>query len=123
VYWRSTHLLEAGTDVCRIKQLLGHTHIQSTTFYLHLLNFDSKLICQAAERYLKGTLNGRDKIPLPAWKTEREKLIAEKNQLFREHQKLKADTAAVEKIRSNIYDVVSVERRRAEPQRAQGLEL
>lgn len=39
----ATHLLEAGTDVCRIKQLLGHTHIQSTTFYLHLLNFDSKL--------------------------------------------------------------------------------
>jgi len=30
-------------DVCRIKQLLGHTHIQSTTFYLHLLNFDSSL--------------------------------------------------------------------------------
>ena len=39
----ATHLLEAGTDVCRIKQLLGHTHIQSTTFYLHLLNFDSEL--------------------------------------------------------------------------------
>ena len=39
----ATHLLEAGTDVCRIKQLLGHTHIQSTTFYLHLLNFDEKL--------------------------------------------------------------------------------
>jgi site-specific recombinase XerD len=39
----ATHLLEAGVDVSRIKQLLGHTHIQSTTFYLHLLNFDSKL--------------------------------------------------------------------------------
>ena len=39
----ATHLLEAGVDVARIKQLLGHTHIQSTTFYLHLLNFDSKL--------------------------------------------------------------------------------
>lgn len=39
----ATHLLEADTDVCRIKQLLGHTHIQSTTFYLHLLNFDSSL--------------------------------------------------------------------------------
>jgi len=39
----ATHLLEAGADVCRIKQLLGHTHIQSTTFYIHLLNFDSDL--------------------------------------------------------------------------------
>jgi site-specific recombinase XerD len=39
----ATHLLEAGTDIFRLKQLLGHTHIQSTTFYLHLLNFDSKL--------------------------------------------------------------------------------
>lgn len=39
----ATHLLEDGVDVCRIKQLLGHTHIQSTTFYLHLLNFDDKV--------------------------------------------------------------------------------
>lgn len=39
----ATHLLEDGVDVCRIKQLLGHTHIQSTTFYLHLLNFDGSL--------------------------------------------------------------------------------
>jgi site-specific recombinase XerD len=36
----ATHLLESGVDVCRIKQLMGHTHIQSTTFYLHLINFD-----------------------------------------------------------------------------------
>lgn len=39
----ATHLLESGVDVCRIKQLLGHTHIQSTTFYLHLLNFDGAI--------------------------------------------------------------------------------
>lgn len=39
----ATHLLESGVDVCRIKQLMGHTHIQSTTFYLHLLNFDSTI--------------------------------------------------------------------------------
>lgn len=39
----ATHLLESGVDVCRIKQLLGHTHIQSTTFYLHLLNFDGTI--------------------------------------------------------------------------------
>ena len=40
----ATHLLQSGTDVCRIKQLLGHTHIQSTTFYLHLLDFDDDLV-------------------------------------------------------------------------------
>ena len=39
----ATHLLEAGVEVCRIKQLMGHTHIQSTTFYLHLLNFDGSI--------------------------------------------------------------------------------
>lgn len=39
----ATHLLENGVDVCRIKQLMGHTHIQSTTFYLHLLNFDGTI--------------------------------------------------------------------------------
>lgn len=40
----ATHLLESGIDVCRIKQLMGHTHIQSTTFYLHLLNFDGTIV-------------------------------------------------------------------------------
>ena len=39
----ATHLLENGVDVCRIKQLMGHTHIQSTTFYLHLINFDDSI--------------------------------------------------------------------------------
>lgn len=39
----ATHLLESGVDVCRIKQLMGHTHIQSTTFYLHLINFDGTI--------------------------------------------------------------------------------
>lgn len=36
-------MLNSGTDVCTIKKLLGHTHIQSTTFYLHLLDFDEQL--------------------------------------------------------------------------------
>ena len=34
----ATHLLEAGMDIYRIKELLGHTFIQTTSFYLHLQN-------------------------------------------------------------------------------------
>lgn len=39
----ATHMLESGVDVCTVKQLLGHTHIQSTTFYVHLLALSPKL--------------------------------------------------------------------------------
>lgn len=34
----ATHLLEAGMDIYRIKELLGHTFIQTTSFYLHYKN-------------------------------------------------------------------------------------
>lgn len=39
----ATAMLNSGTDVCVIKKLLGHTHIQSTTFYLHLADFEEGL--------------------------------------------------------------------------------
>ena len=37
----ASHLLEAGTNIYYIKQLLGHSDISTTTFYLHLLKLDS----------------------------------------------------------------------------------
>jgi len=37
----ATHLLESGTDIFRIKQLLGHTDITATCFYLHLVKIES----------------------------------------------------------------------------------
>jgi site-specific recombinase XerD len=39
----ATHLLDAGADVCYIKELLGHTFIQTTAFYLHLKNTSANI--------------------------------------------------------------------------------
>lgn len=35
----ATHLLEPGAEVCQITELLGHTFVQTTAFYLHTLRW------------------------------------------------------------------------------------
>ena len=47
----ATHLLEAGTDLVSIRNQLGHTHIATTTIYLHL---------QSGTRGAKDLLDGLD---------------------------------------------------------------
>lgn len=49
----ATHLLENGTDLCQIKNLLGHTNIKSTARYLHLSNFEENLTSPLDTLFLK----------------------------------------------------------------------
>jgi len=46
----ATHLLEDGVDLFRIKEMLGHASLSSTTVYLHLANTSSG-ITSPADRY------------------------------------------------------------------------
>ena len=70
---------------------------------------------ESAERYIKGVLNGRDKIPLPAWQKERTALTAERKQLNAEYFILKDEVGKVEKISRSVQDILHEERHREQP--------
>ena len=70
---------------------------------------------EAAERYLKGVMNGKTAIPTKAWKAERDKLQAERQQLSRRYAALKDEVKEVEQIRKSVYTILREENRREQP--------
>ncbi|MDL2235518.1 hypothetical protein LJC07_05095 [Christensenellaceae bacterium OttesenSCG-928-L17] len=85
------------------------------------------VLFEAAEQYMKDVMQERfdpNKLPpITKWKSERDKLNADRRKLNGEYVSLKNDTAEVEKIRSNVYDIMREEQRREQPQRKQDMEL
>jgi hypothetical protein len=77
---------------------------------------------ESAERYIKGVLNGRDKIPHATWKKERAALTAERKQLNAEYLNLKNEVGKVENISRCVQDILHEERRKEQPAQNQGME-
>lgn len=77
---------------------------------------------EAAARYLDGVMNGRTTLPTKAWKAERDKLKAERQQLSYRYDKLKGEVKEVEQIRRNVYSMLREETRREQPTRKQDME-
>jgi hypothetical protein len=75
------------------------------------------MLYEAAARYIKANLNGRDKIPLKEWKAERVKLIGARSVLEAEYKTLKAEIREVETIRKYAEQIA----RSAEPPQKQHL--
>ena len=79
---------------------------------------------EAADRYLKGVMNGKTTIPTGAWKKEYATLTAEKQQLNHKYVTLKDAVSKVEKISRSVQDILYEERRREHPsiKRSQDME-
>ena len=90
-------------------------------------NRDKILGFENAERYLKDVLgkhfDGTKLPPITKWTAERDKLNTEHLRINAGYKQLKSDIASAEKIRSSVIDIMSMERRRGQPQRLRSYDM
>jgi hypothetical protein len=79
-----------------------------------------------AEKYLKGVLqthfDPKKLPPIAKWKTEIEKLTAERSGLNQQYNALKDEVKEAERIRKSIHSIIRQEQREQQLRRAQNVE-
>ena len=80
------------------------------------------ILCAAAERYLKGVMNGKTTLPTKAWRAEYNKLIAERERLNQRYVTLKDQVQEAEQIRRSIYSIMRQESRDRQIDRERDIE-
>ena len=78
---------------------------------------------EAADRYLKGAMNGKTGLPIKAWKAEHSKLTTEKNKLNQAYAALKNEVWEVEKIKRGVDEIMREEKQKAQPKRTQDMDI
>ena len=77
---------------------------------------------KSAKCYFDEHMNGRTTLPIKAWQEEREKLIGQKNALYRDYYSLKDETHEVDIIRRSVEYIIREDARRTRPPRDRGME-
>jgi ATP-dependent exoDNAse (exonuclease V) alpha subunit len=102
----------------RIKTL--DEHIKQAEIYRKLKSKvrteSEEILFAAADRYLKGALNGH-KLNIKVWKKERESLATEKDVLYQEYTLLKKETREIETIKRSIENILHDNHAKPQPKR------
>ena len=78
-----------------------------------------QILFAAAKNYLNDVMNGKTTLPIKAWKTEYNKLTAERKTLNQRYLVLKDEVKEAEQIRKSVYSILRQEQREQQPSRKQ----
>ncbi|WP_042885540.1 tyrosine-type recombinase/integrase [Cupriavidus necator] len=50
----AAHLLQSGSDIRTVQELLGHADVATTTIYAHVMRMGGLAVCSPMDRLLSG---------------------------------------------------------------------